>query len=66
MLGTGLKKTLEAGAEIGSTADVRFGVGIGAIEGEDSCGLGESGERGLRLGGVEGGGIEINRHCCLP
>jgi hypothetical protein len=62
MPGAGLKKPLEAAAEVGGAADVGLGMGIGAIEGEDRCGWGELGERGLRLDGVEGDGMEFSRH----
>jgi hypothetical protein len=54
MLGGWLEQAFEAGAEVGSAADVGLGVGLRAIEGEDGGGVGQLGEGGLGVGRVEG------------
>jgi hypothetical protein len=54
MFGRWLKEAFETGAEVGGAADVGFGVGVCAMEGEDCGGVGQLGERGYWIGWVEG------------
>ena len=62
MPGRGLEQTFQAAAQVGRAADIRFGVGFGAVKREDRLGMRQLGERGLGVGRIEGESLRLTRH----